>query len=78
MRRLGVSPKLGDFERKASSINDWLNTVGSRLNVYSGANDPVASEVPESQWIVYHNTTLNEVRVWTNIAGVMLKSAAFV
>lgn len=67
MRRLGISPEKGD----------WPSTVTERLNVYSGAADPTVAEVPENQWIVYNNTTVPEVRIWTNIAGVMKKSAAF-
>jgi hypothetical protein len=67
MRRLGVPP-----------LDIWSSTVGERLNVYSGAADPTVAEVPENQWIVYHNTTIPEVRIWTNIAGVLMKSAAFV
>jgi hypothetical protein len=69
MRRLGLPPK---------DSTDWVKTVGERLNVYSGAADPTVAEVPENQWIVYNNTTVPEVRIWTNIAGVLKKSAAFV
>jgi len=77
MRRLGTSPKVQDFGKAAPHISEWLTTVGNRLNLYSGTNDPVASEVPENQWIIYRNTTSGEVRIWTNIAGVLKKSAAF-
>lgn len=79
MRRVGVSPRQEDFQGKPHPyrINDWLFTVGERMNVYTGAADPTADEVPENQWIVYHNTTAGEVRIWTNIAGAVLKSAAF-
>jgi hypothetical protein len=65
MRRLGISPKAEDI------------LVTERLNVYSGASDPAVSEVPQGQWIVYRNTTSGEVRIWTNIAGSLKKSAAF-
>jgi hypothetical protein len=75
MRRVGQAPKANTLE--TPSTNDWLYTVGERLNVYSGISDPAVSEVPENQWIVYRNTTIPEVRIWTNIAGVLLKSAAF-
>jgi hypothetical protein len=68
MRRLGITP----------NPEAWLVTVTERMNVYSGAADPAVAEVPENQWIVYHNTTIPEVRIWTNIAGVLMKSAAFV
>lgn len=77
MRRLGISPKFIDFINQTGFVTDWFTTAGERLNVYSGAADPSLSEVPEGQWVVFHNTALNEVRIWTNIAGILVKSAAF-
>jgi hypothetical protein len=77
MRRVGVAPKLDDIEKKAPAIGTWFQTATERLNVYSGSADPAVSEVPENQWILYRNTTSGEVRFWTNIAGVLKKSAAF-
>lgn len=79
MRRVGVAPRIENFEAKPEpyKVNDWLYTVGERMNVYEGAADPTAAEIPENQWIVFYNTTSTEVRIWTNIAGVALKSAAF-
>lgn len=77
MKRISVSPKIRDIEAGIPSVNDWFSQVTDRLNVYSGASDPTAAEVPENQWIVYYNTTLSELRIWTNIAGVLKKSAAF-
>lgn len=74
-RRLGIAPRIQNFEQSAT--NDWFKIITDRVGVYSGAADPVASEVPENQWIVYRNTTSGEVRIWTNIAGVLKKSAAF-
>lgn len=77
MKRLGFPLRRRDIENSASIVDEWFRTVTDRFNVYSGGSDPVVSEVPESQWIVYHNTTSGEVRIWTNIAGVLKKSAAF-
>lgn len=77
MRRLGQAPKAASLTKATHVVDDWLTTVGGRLNVYSGANDPAVAEVPENQWIIYRNTTSGEVRIWTNIAGALLKSAAF-
>lgn len=70
MKRVGLSPKTGDF-----LTNDWFALVGERLNVYSGISDPSVAEVPENQWVLYRNTTSDEVRVWANIRGVLQKSA---
>lgn len=67
MRRLGIPPTKGD----------WEQTVWDRLNVYTGTSNPTAAEVPEGQWVIFNNTALGEVRIWTNVAGVMKKSAAF-
>lgn len=75
MRRLGQAPKTNTLDNPKT--NDWLSTVGERLNVYTGTADPTAAEIPENQWIVYYNSTAGEVRIWTNIAGVAKKSAAF-
>ena len=77
MRQLSLPPTTKDFENKSPFLNDWFKTVYDRFNAYEGASDPVAAEVPLNQWIVYHNTTSGEVRVWINIAGVLKKSAAF-
>jgi hypothetical protein len=77
MRRLGISPKAEDILQSRPAVNNWTEIVTERLNVYSGASDPAVSEVPQGQWIVYRNTTSGEVRIWTNIAGSLKKSAAF-
>lgn len=74
-RRLGIAPQIERFD--TSPTNDWLKIVTDRFGIYSGPNDPTVAEVPENQWILYRNTTIPEVRFWTNIAGVLLKSAAF-
>lgn len=75
MRRLGLAPKHQTFNQVAT--NEWLHTVGQRLEVATGSANPVASEIPEGQWVVYNNTGAGEVRIWTKISGVLLKSAAF-
>jgi hypothetical protein len=75
MDRLGVPPKTQTLDTPAT--NSWFNTATNRLNVYQGAVNPIAAEIPENQFIVFYNTALNEVRIWTNIAGVAKKSAAF-
>lgn len=77
MRRLGVSPKNTDVENKTQTVDNWFQIAGERLNVYQGTADPTAAEIPENQWIVYYNTTSLELRIWSNIAGTVLKSAAF-
>jgi hypothetical protein len=77
MRRVGIPPKMGDLEHQTVSVNNWFQTVSERMNVYKGTANPTATEVPENQWVVFYNTNLNEIRIWTNIAGTMKKSAAF-
>jgi hypothetical protein len=72
MKRVGSPPKSGD-----KSTAGWFKDVTDRLNIYRGTSDPLASEVPQGQWIVFHNTTLNETRVWANFGGTLVKSAAF-
>lgn len=73
--RLGTPPRTQNLEIPAN--NHWFDAVGNRLKIYSGINDPTVAEVPKDQWIVYRNKTLGEVRMWTNIGGVLKKSAAF-
>jgi hypothetical protein len=66
-----------DIEDKNHTLVDgWLDTVSARLTVYSGVANPTASQVPNGQWIIYKNTTLNETRLWTNDNGTMKKSVA--
>lgn len=77
MKRIGIAPKLADLDRQVPSVGEWLFEMTGRMNVYSGTADPTVAEVPENQWIVYRNTTSGEVRIWTNIAGALKKSAAF-
>lgn len=75
MDRVGVAPQTKTFDTPPT--DNWLRIMTSRMNVSEGAANPTVAEVPENQWVVYRNTTIPEVRIWTNIAGVLLKSAAF-
>ena len=78
MRALGTPPKLQDFEVKNQQhINSWFYRVTQQGNVQSGANNPTVTEVPENQWMIYTNTSLGETRIWANIGGTLVKSAAF-
>lgn len=77
MRRLGVALKAQDIERSGPPVNDWFQTCTERWNTYSGPNNPTVAESPENQPFFYYNTTIPELRIWVNIAGVMKKSAAF-
>lgn len=77
MRTLGKPPRAKDINDETPTADVWLYTVNERLNYYSGTADPVASQVPKGQWIVYYNSTLGEVRIWTNVNGTLKKSAAF-
>ncbi len=74
-RNIGLPPTTQRLD--APSTNPWLEEVTNRLKVYSGDTDPSVGEIPENQWIVFNNTFLSETRIWTNIAGTLLKSAAF-
>jgi len=75
MDRVGVAPRTQNMNIPPTNL--WFQIVSARMNVYEGPADPTVAEVPENQWILYRNTTIPEVRFWTNIAGVLLKSAAF-
>lgn len=75
MDRVGNPPKTSTLNIPPTDL--WFSTMTSRMNVYSGSVNPVVTEIPENQWIVFRNTTSGEVRIWTNIAGVLRASAAF-
>lgn len=75
MDRVGIAPKIATLETPPT--DNWFRIATQRFNIYSGAANPTVAEVPENQWIVYYNTTVPEVRIWTNIAGTLKKSAAF-
>lgn len=77
MRKLGIAPKILDFVKQSPILNDWFETATGRFNMYSGTADPTLAEVPKDQWIVYKNTTANEVRIWVNDGGTLKKTAAF-
>jgi hypothetical protein len=69
MYRVTLSPKTGDWEKAPQSVDRWLSTVENRFNIYTGAADPVASEVPLGQWVVYRNTTSSTNGIWVNWNG---------
>lgn len=75
--RIINAPKISDLEDKVPAVNQWFIGVTERMNVLKGATNPTVSMVPEHQWIIFHNTALGEVRIWTNIGGVLKSSAAF-
>jgi hypothetical protein len=75
--RVTVAPKAADFLEATPAVTQWAKLVGDRMSLFSGTADPTVSMVPENQWIIFYNTTLTEVRIWTNVAGTLKKSAAF-
>lgn len=77
MRSIGQPIKLLDIKLEHSPLIDgWTDTVTKRLKVYSGTADPTITQVPKGEWVIYKNTTLNEIRLWVNDNGTMKKSAA--
>lgn len=75
MRPVPLAPTRRRLEEPA--VDTWFGVTTERLKVYSGTVNPTVAAIPENQWVVYNNTALGEVRIWTNIAGVLKKSAAF-
>lgn len=76
MSRLGVSPRAVDINKQGGGVDSWFRTVGDRFNVYSGTANPTTGQVPQGQWIIYHNSTLGETRIWANVGGTLIKTAA--
>lgn len=78
MRSIGRPIKAVDVtERHDLVVDGWFDTATERFKMYSGAAAPTIDQVPQGEWVVYKNTTLNEVRIWVNDGGTMKKSAAF-
>ena len=50
---------------------------GSLVLSGSGSSDPTTSNVQSGTSMIWHNTTSGEVRIWRNVSGTMVKSAAF-
>jgi hypothetical protein len=77
MLRIKLAPKLSDFAKGTiQKIDMWFETVTQRMNVYSGVGDPIITELPPDQWVIYKNTTTGEIRIWVNDHGILKKSAA--
>ena len=74
MDRVGTSPQTKNLQ--IPPTDNWFRILTERMNVYSGTSNPTVAEIPENQWVIYYNTSLGEVRIWTNIVGVLKKSAA--
>lgn len=75
MERIDLAPVTADAD--SPKWKSWFRGIHGRMNMYSGTADPVATEVPKNQWVLYKNTTSGEIRWWVNDNGTMKKSAAF-
>lgn len=73
MRRLNPAPRADAITQPQA--NDWLQAVTERLGVYQGINDPVLSELPNNQWVLYKNNTTNSVSFFYNDNGVLKKAS---
>lgn len=77
MRSVGRPIKLAYIESKQEILVDaWFQGVTERLRFAEGPTDPLASTVTKGQWIIWKNTTTNEIRLWVNDNGTMKKSVA--
>lgn len=52
-------------------VNHWLKIIEDRFNQYSGSIDPIASEVPEGQWVIFRNTTTNKTKFFSKWSGTL-------
>lgn len=75
MERIVIPP--GKTEFGSPVWYKLFHGLANRHNLYYGIANPVVSEVPQGQMILYKNTALNEIRWWVNDNGTMKKSAAF-
>ncbi len=75
MEQISLFPSHAD--PKSPEWAGWGRGVTARMKLYTGTSDPISTEVPKGQWVLYKNTTLNEIRWWVNDDGTMKSSAAF-
>jgi hypothetical protein len=73
--RVTDAPTITELDKPKTNL--WLKEMGNRMNLYSGTANPTSAVIPNNQWIIYKNTSLNEIRIWTNDNGTVKKSAAF-
>ena len=76
-RTRGIGP-VPTTQASPERFQSWLLDVTNQLKLVTASQDPTTSNVATNGWVVWKNTTLNEVRVWVNDNGTMKKSAAFV
>lgn len=58
------------------SFQDFMHPIKARL--FSGSTDPTTAQLPTNgQWLIWQNTTNNEIRIFANQGGVIRKSAPF-
>lgn len=78
MRTIGRPIQIRDIEDgNGTLVDSWFDSANLRFKVLSGAVNPTVAMIPNGEWIVFKNTALNEIRVWTNDNGTMKKGAAF-
>jgi hypothetical protein len=70
MRRLALPPRLLDFTQQAGlKIDAWFDSVTERFNKQIKAGKPNTSEMPESQWGVWKNSSTGDVYLTINDEG---------
>lgn len=67
----------GSYHISSAEASDVTNLNSTaRLQIHTSTIDPTTSDVVASNWIIWKNTTANEIRLWVNDSGTMKKSAA--
>lgn len=72
-----IAPTLRSFDEQDPRTDAWFRNVNNRMTTFQGTTNPTTADIPEGQWIVFVNTALNEVRIWTNDRGTVKKTVAF-
>lgn len=59
---------------ESTAFQQWMEYVRKAINeppVFQSTINPTAADIPSGTWIVWKNTSLGQVRIWTNDGGVL-------
>lgn len=57
--------------------DSWLRNVSKQLQMQTGDSWPTTDTLANNSWVVFYNTSANQVRLVVNRNGTIVKSAAY-
>lgn len=58
----------------STAFQQWMELVRRFINqppVFQSTINPTTADIPSGTWLVWKNTSLGEVRIWTHDGGVL-------